>query len=125
MYRVAVQRKFVAQHYLTGGDWGDENHKHSHHYQLELELAGGALDRHNYMVDIVDIEQNLDRVVKEYRDQTLNDLDAFQGLNPSIEYFCKVLCTQLSERIQAENVTKITVRLWENEIAWASYEMER
>lgn len=125
MYRVAVQRKFVAQHFLVGGDWGAENEKHSHHYQLELELTGKALDEHGYLVDIVNIEQNMDRIVEEYRDRTLNDLTAFKGLNPSLEHFCRILCETLSARIVAENIKLITVRLWENDIAWASYEKER
>ncbi len=96
MYRVAVKRDFVAQHYLIGGDWGAENQKHSHHYQLELELAGEALDEHGYLVDIVDIETNLDAQVRHYRDQTLNELSEFQGLNPSIEHFSRILCLALS-----------------------------
>ena len=40
MYSVAVQRKFVAQHFLIGGDWGAENNKHSHAYAIELILTG-------------------------------------------------------------------------------------
>ncbi len=125
MYRVAVKRDFVAQHYLTGGDWGAENQKHSHHYQLELELAGETLDKHGYLVDIVDIEANLDAQVKHYRDQTLNELSEFQGLNPSIEHFSRILCLDLSNSIHAENIRKVTLRLWENDIAWASFEKER
>ena len=125
MYRVAVRRDFVAQHFLIGGDWGAENRKHSHHYQLELELAGEELDEHGYLVDIVDIEANLERLVAAFRDRTLNDLPEFQGINPSIEHFAGILCSRLSTAIRAGNIRRITVRLWENQIAWASYEMER
>ncbi len=125
MYRVAVKCDFVAQHYLIGGDWGAENQKHSHHYQLELELAGEAVDEHGYLVDIVDIETNLDAQVRHYRDQTLNELLEFHGLNPSIEHFSRILCLALSETIHAENIHRVTLRLWENDIAWASFEKER
>ena len=125
MYTVAVRRNFVAQHFLIGGDWGSENNLHSHHYVVELQLEGASLDRHGYLVDIVDIEANLDALVAEYRDKTLNDLPAFVGLNPSIEHFSRVLCETLSERIVAENISVLTVRLWENEIAWAAYKLER
>ncbi|MEZ4656751.1 MAG: 6-carboxytetrahydropterin synthase [Caldilineaceae bacterium] len=40
MYTLAVQRDFVAQHFLIGGDWGPENQWHSHHYRLEVQLQG-------------------------------------------------------------------------------------
>ena len=56
-YCLCVQRDFVAQHYLIGGDWGAENLRHSHHFVLELRLHGSALDQHGYMVDIVDVER--------------------------------------------------------------------
>lgn len=120
-YIVAVKRDFVAQHFLIGGDWGAENVRHSHHYAVEVQLEGDRLDRHGYLVDIVDIEQNLNALVARYRDQTLNDLPEFAGLNPSIEHFSRILCQALIERIRAETLTAVTVKLWENEIAWAAY----
>jgi 6-pyruvoyltetrahydropterin/6-carboxytetrahydropterin synthase len=121
MYTVAVKRDFIAQHYLIGGDWGSENELHSHAYVIELQLEGEELDQHGYLVDIVDIETNLEALVAEYRDQTLNDLPAFVGLNPSIEHFSRILCQAMDDRIRATNITALTVVLWENEIAWAAY----
>ncbi len=120
-YVVAVKRDFVAQHFLIGGDWGAENVKHSHHYIVEVQLEGERLDRHGYLVDIVDIEQNLNALVARYRDQTLNDLPEFAGLNPSLEHFARLLCHALTERLRTETLTAVTVKLWENEIAWAAY----
>ena len=125
VYTVAVQRDFVAQHFLTGGDWGAENQLHSHHYKVEVQLEGNALDRHGYLVDIVDIESRLEGLVDYYRDKTLNNLAEFNDLNPSIEHFSRILCAALAERIQAANITAVTVRIWENDIAWASYRRER
>ena len=121
MYTLCVQRDFVAQHYLIGGDWGAENEKHSHHYRLELRLEGATLDRHGYLVDIVDVERHLEALVAHYRDRTLNDLPAFTGLNPSIEHFARILCEALSAAVVAPNIGAVDVRLWENEIAWAAY----
>jgi 6-pyruvoyltetrahydropterin/6-carboxytetrahydropterin synthase len=125
MYTVAVRRDFVAQHYLIGGDWGAENQKHSHHYQVEVQLQGRELDSHGYMVDIVEIERTIEDLAARYRDQTLNDLPEFAGLNPSIEHFTRILCEAFSKRTQAVNVEKIVVKIWENEIAWASYTCAR
>ncbi len=125
MYTVAVRRDFIAQHFLIGGDWGPENEKHSHHYQVEVRLSGATLDQHGYLVDIVEIEAALDELVSRYRDHTLNDLPEFEGLNPSIEHFARIFCEAFAQRVQASNISHITVVIWENEIAWASYTMER
>jgi len=124
MYTVAVRRDFIAQHFLVGGDWGSENEQHSHHYYVEVQLEGANLDVHGYLVDIVDIETHLETLVDYYRDKTLNDLPEFEGLNPSIEHFACILCHALLGRIHALNLSAVTVKIWENEIAWAAYRQE-
>ena len=124
MYTLAVKRAFVAQHFLIGGDWGAENFWHSHHYQLELQLEGAALDPHGYLVDIVEVERQLNEIVAYYRDKTLNDLPEFAGLNPSIEHFTRIVCLTLAERLHLPNIRALTVRIWENDIAWAAHRHE-
>lgn len=125
MYTVAVKRDFIARHHLIGGDWGAENDLHSHHYQIELQLHGERLDQHGYLVDIVDIERILNALVERYRDCTLNDQAEFAGLNPSIEHFSRILCQAISAQVTAPNIRALQVKLWENDIAWAAYRLER
>jgi 6-pyruvoyltetrahydropterin/6-carboxytetrahydropterin synthase len=124
-YKLAVKRDFIAQHYLIGGDWGAENELHSHHYVVELQLEGAELDVHGYLVDIIAVEAALEGEKQRFTDRTLNEMPSFEGLNPSIENFSRILATALNEQVQAPNVTALTVRIWENEIAWTAYRMER
>ncbi|MEW6502374.1 MAG: 6-carboxytetrahydropterin synthase [Chloroflexota bacterium] len=123
MYRVGVRRDFISQHYLIGGDWGGENQLHSHPYRLEVELYGRKLDPHQYLVDIVSVEQALDGLIAYYRDHTLNDLPEFAGVNPSLEHFARVLCESLAQQFLNGTVERISVKLWENSVAWAGYEV--
>jgi 6-pyruvoyltetrahydropterin/6-carboxytetrahydropterin synthase len=125
MYTLAVKRNFIARHFLIGGDWGPENFPNSHHYVLELQMQGKELDRHGYLVDIVDVEKHLDEIVNYYKEEMLNEKPEFATLNPSLEHFARILATSLSERIRADNIHAIKVVLWENESAWAAYELER
>lgn len=125
MYSVAVRRDFIAQHYLIGGDWGAENLPHSHHYQVELQLQGNQLDEHGYLVDIVAIEQHLGELIDSYRDQILNDRPEFNGLNPSLERFAHILCQELNTRLGMSSLQALTLTLWENELAWASFRIDR
>ena len=122
MYTTAVKRDFVAQHYLIGGEWGAENEKHSHHYQVEVQLQGETLDQHGYLVDIVDITHALDELVAQLRDRTLNDLPEFAGLNPSIEHLSRIFCESFTRHIHAPNLARVRVQIWENDIAWSAYE---
>jgi 6-pyruvoyltetrahydropterin/6-carboxytetrahydropterin synthase len=122
MYTVAVERSFVAQHFLIGGDWGPENLLHSHAYKVEVRLQGAALDKHGYLVDIVDIDFHLDEIVGYFRDRTLNELAEFAGLNPSIEHFARIFWGMLRQRLKAPNLQTMRVTIWETDIAWAAYQ---
>jgi 6-pyruvoyltetrahydropterin/6-carboxytetrahydropterin synthase len=122
MYTIAVERSFVAQHFLFGGDWGPENLLHSHAYKVEVRLQGAALDQHGYLVDIVDIDFHLDEIVSYFRDRTLNELAEFAGLNPSIEHFARIFLRMLRQRLTAPNLEAMRVTIWETDIAWAAYQ---
>ncbi len=124
MYTVAVRRDFVAQHFLIGGDWGPENEPHSHHYVVELAVQAESLDRHGYLVDIVTLEARLDDLVAGYRDRLLNERPAFAGLNPSLEHFARIVAESLADDLRQPHLTALSVRLWENDIAWASYRLD-
>ncbi len=123
-YTLAVKRDFLARHFLVGGDWGAENELHSHHYRVEVQLEGKILDKHGYLVDIVALEAHLAELVAYYRDQTLNDLPEFAGLNPSIEHFARILGQEILSR-RPEPLSAVTVQIWENDIAWAAYREAR
>lgn len=120
MYQLSLTRDFIAQHYLIGGDWGAENLRHSHHYRIELTIAGDTLDRHGYLIDIVDVDRALSEVTVEFRDTTLNEHAAFAGLNPSIERFAHLLWDKLTQKLALTGHT-LSVKLWENATDWAAY----
>jgi 6-pyruvoyltetrahydropterin/6-carboxytetrahydropterin synthase len=120
-YTVGVIRDFVAQHFLFGGDWGRENQLHSHHYKMEVIFAGARLDRHGYLLDIAVVKEHLDRLVERYRDKTINDLPEFAGGNPGIEPFARLLAEGMVRALEPTNLTSLSVKLWENEEAFATY----
>ena len=111
---MAVQRDFVARPLsFWRGTGVRRNQLHSHHYKVEVRLEGSELDQHGYLVDIVDIEERLEELVAYYRDQSLNELKEFNGLNPSIEHLSRLFCEALADRITAPNIHTVTVRIWE------------
>ncbi|TAN52257.1 MAG: 6-carboxytetrahydropterin synthase [Methylococcaceae bacterium] len=120
MYQLSITRDFIAQHFLIGGDWGAENQRHSHHYRVELVIAGSALDRHGYLIDIVDVDRVLSEVTAIFRDTTLNEHAAFHDLNPSIERFARLLWEMLVQRLALQDKT-LSIKLWENGTDWAAY----
>jgi len=84
-------------------------------------LYGKSLDRHGYLLDICEVETRLDQLVEYYRNKTLNSLPEFKDLNPSIEHFARILCRALQKAINGDNLTALSIKIWENEAAWAEY----
>lgn len=122
MYQLMVKRELVAQHYLTVPNSGPENKWHSHHFEIELLLQGESLNRNGYLVDIVEVNKILDDLTARYQDTTLNDLPSFEGLNPSIEHFARIVCQSFADQIEAPNLSVVKTTIWEDESAWASYQ---
>ncbi len=120
MYQLSIQRDFVARHRLVGGDWGAENRTHSHRYRAQVVVEGAELDEHGFVVDLVALRSAVDEIVAQFAEQVLNELPAFDGLNPSLETFARIFHAQLAPRI-GERALALTVRLWENELDWAAY----
>ena len=124
MYELSVSRDFVAQHYLTVPDpTPPEGEVHSHRYEADVRFETRSLGEYGYVVDIERVEAALDALVDRYRDSLLNDLPEFGGRNPSVERFAELFGDRLVERLQPD-ATRLTVRMWEDDIAWASHERE-
>jgi 6-pyruvoyltetrahydropterin/6-carboxytetrahydropterin synthase len=122
MYRLSVSRDFVAQHFLTVPDPGPEGEVHSHHFEVAVRFTGPELNEYGYLVDIDAVDAALDELCARYRDTLLNELPEFEGLNPSVERFARLFGDRFLERVPTEMPTALTVRMWEDETAWASHE---
>ncbi len=122
MYTVTVSREFVAQHFLTVPDpEPPEGEVHSHTYTAEARLSGPELGAYDYLLNIDDLEAAMDAVVAGYRDTLLNDRPEFEG-NPSVERFAEHFASALLDRLDAPQVETCELRMWEDDVAWASYE---
>ncbi|WP_152042896.1 6-pyruvoyl trahydropterin synthase family protein [Salinigranum salinum] len=121
MYTVTVVRSFIAQHFLTVPDPGPEGEVHSHHFRAEVELAGDELNEYDYLVDIDEVEAALDAIEARYADETLNALPEFEGYNPSVERFARVVHERIADGIDAAGVDRLTVTMWEDDVANAAF----
>ncbi|MGZ8266675.1 MAG: 6-pyruvoyl trahydropterin synthase family protein [Burkholderiales bacterium] len=77
-------------------------------------MEGDALDRHGYLVDIVELNDAVSGVISDVAERTLNEFPPFAGLNPSLEHFSRIFWDMLVSRIRLHGKL-LTVKLWENE----------
>ncbi len=124
MYSLGLNRNFRARHFLIGGDWGAENQPHHHDYRLEVVLRGEALDAHGCLLAPVDLERHLGTRLDRYRGIMRNDLPEFQGLNPSLEHSARFFARALASRLNAADLRRLEVRLWEDGQACTAHRMD-
>ncbi len=122
VYSTTVRTDFVAQHYLTVPNPGPEGEPHSHHFEIEMTFRGPELNRYDYLVDIDDADAALASLAERYRDVLLNDLPEFEGDNPSVERFARVVFERVTETVTDDTVTELAVTVWEDDTAAASYD---
>lgn len=122
MYRISVSTEFVAQHFLTVPDPGPEGEVHSHHFGLDVECEGPELNEYGYLLDIDELTAAVEAVEERYRDELLNDLAVFSGLNPSVEHFARIVADRLADDLSMPEVETVRVTFHEDDVARASYE---
>jgi 6-pyruvoyltetrahydropterin/6-carboxytetrahydropterin synthase len=122
MYSTTVLTNFIAQHYLTVPNPGPEGVPHSHHFEVELTFRGPELNEYHYLVDIDVVREALESVRERYQDELLNDLPEFEGYNPSVERFARVVFERMSQAVTSETVAELSVQIWEDETAAAGYD---
>lgn len=124
MYTLAIQREFIAQHYHID-EWDDQKKLKSFRYKAELMIEGDELDHQGYLVDFEELGVQFEGVIDDFRDKTLSEVSDFDGLNPSVEHFCRILCEKMDDALYAPNVTAISMKLWEDDGVWVAYDLER
>lgn len=122
MYSTTVSTDFVAQHFLTVPNPGPEGEPHSHHFEIEMTFRGPELNEYDYLVDIDDADAALSELTDRYRDELLNDCPAFEGYNPSVERFARVVFERVTDAVDDDTVTELAVTIWEDDTAAATYD---
>ena len=122
MYSTTVSTDFVAQHFLTVPNPGPEGEPHSHHFEIEMTFRGPELNEYDYLVDIDDADAALSELADRYRDELLNDCPAFEGYNPSVERFARVIFERVTDAVDDDTVTELAVTVWEDDTAAATYD---
>ncbi len=123
-YVLGFARNFAARHYFLRKD-GPEGLPHAHQYRMEVRLHGDELDGNGYLIDLDHVESLLKTILVRYADVLLNELPEFSDAPPSLEHLSKLLCRAVCKGLNAPTVKAVTLKLWENEWAWASFHEER
>lgn len=110
----------MARHRLPDATPGEQE-EHAHDYRVEVIVQGKEVDDMGYLADIGGLKEALSAILDLYRGRCLNDLVDFSTSVPSLENLAKAIWLRLSKALDAPLVNGLTIRIWEDDEAWASY----
>ena len=120
VFEIYVQTHFSAAHALNGYP-GDCARVHGHNWIIDVFVRCRELDNIGIGIDFRDIKKSVRNVLKSLDHFNLNDLPAFQDINPTSENIARFLYRELSLQLNSDTVTVSKVKVSETPGAGAFY----
>jgi 6-pyruvoyltetrahydropterin/6-carboxytetrahydropterin synthase len=120
MFELKILTHFAAAHKLKMVAQKCEN-LHGHNWKVEVCVAGETLDEAGVLMDFGDIKKYLAEIMQKLDHKYLNELDYFEGGQPTSENIAIFIAKELQASIDHTSVKVSRVNVWESENACASY----
>ncbi len=120
VYEVYIQTHFSAAHSLKGYS-GDCARTHGHNWIIDVYVRCKELDDIGIGVDFRDIKQSVKEVLKGLDHFNLNELPAFEEVNPTSENIAKFLYQELGKKLNSDIVRISKIKASETPGAGALY----
>lgn len=120
MFELKILTHFAAAHKLKMVAKKCEN-LHGHNWKVEVCVAGEKLDEAGVLMDFGDVKKYLAEIMQKLDHKYLNELDYFEGGQPSSENIAIFIAKELQASIDHTSVKVSRVNVWESENACASY----
>ncbi len=119
MYELTVKGHFDAAHALHGYP-GECCELHGHTWDVEVTVAGDALDDVGIVYDFKELKADLASVLEPFDHAYLNDVEPFDRVNPTAENLARVVFEALTGKV-GEQVHVVEVAVWESPVARIAY----
>jgi len=123
VFEVYVQTHFSAAHALRGYP-GDCARTHGHNWIIDVFIKCKKLNEIGIGVDFRDIKLGVKQVLKNLDHFNLNDLPAFETVNPTSENIARFIYRELGKELNSDWVKVSKVKVSETPGAGAFYWQE-
>jgi 6-pyruvoyltetrahydropterin/6-carboxytetrahydropterin synthase len=101
MFSVSIETGFQASHQLTLSD-GSKESLHHHNWIVIAEVGRDRLDDMGLVMDFCRLKKVVDKIVAEFDNVSLDDIDYFQRNNSSAENVAKYIFDKLEPKLPGE-----------------------
>ena len=120
VFEIYVQTHFSAAHALKGYP-GDCARVHGHNWIIDVFVRCMKLNDIGIGLDFREIKEHVKGVLKHLDHFNLNDLPAFQEINPTSENIARFLYRELSRQLNTDGITVSKIKVSETPGAGAYY----
>ncbi len=124
MFEIKVNAEFEAAHRVAGYP-GKCNRLHGHSWTVEVSAIGKELDSLGMLVDFKKVKQATMEILDRMDHQYLNELPAFESMNPTAENIAKYLYEALEQHTIFSGAARLkSIRVWESPRSSVIYSKE-
>lgn len=120
VHELYVKTHFSAAHALKGYP-GDCARVHGHNWMIEVYVRCKKLNEIGIGIDFREIKESIKNLLSNLDHFNLNELPAFQEINPSSENIARFIYKELSRRLNTEDIKISKVKVCETPGAGAFY----
>lgn len=121
VYRVQVEEEFSSSHQLRNYG-GKCEELHGHNFRVLAEVEGGQLDPDTgLLIDFKELRGNLRSILQELDHRHLNELPAFEQVNPSSENLARHIYARLEQGLSGSGVRLRKVSVLEKKGSRATF----
>ena len=115
-FLIRIEGRFESSHYLYAymPDGSDEPiHGHSWLIQVSLAHKSGSVQKDGLSFDFLTVRQRLDKLLERIEHLCINDLEEFQGINPTAENIARWFYQGLKKTAEEKEGKILEVRVYE------------
>lgn len=120
MFELTTIVDFEAAHCLRDYP-GKCSRLHGHNWQVEVTVAGTKLNELGLLIDFRDLKAEVQKILQQLDHYYLNELPAFQQINPSAENIAKYLYEELAASEVFAELKLKTIKVWESPRSAVTY----
>jgi 6-pyruvoyltetrahydropterin/6-carboxytetrahydropterin synthase len=117
---VGLSRNVHAFHVMPGLP-GPEGELHDHDYRIDIVVDREQLDERGMVCDLDVLEAALTELTSRIEDRNLEEIRSAEAEAVTVEVFARWVHDTLSPVVAAAGGETLSVRVWENPVAFGGY----
>jgi 6-pyruvoyltetrahydropterin/6-carboxytetrahydropterin synthase len=124
MFKINVSSSFSAAHKLNDYPGLCKN-LHGHNWKVRIQINCQKTDKLGMAIDFGIAKKHLRDLMEVFDHQYLNELDCFEGINPTSENIAMIIFNELKKEFNSPENYISEVEVWESDFSSVIYSEDK